>query len=748
MARSLVLMVILVAGLVSFGNTAIPDVLNYQGVLTNAGAAAVPDGPYEITFRIYSVASGGSPLWEETQANVQVTKGIFDVMLGSVVTLDLPFNTHYYLGISVEGEAELNPRIELSAAAYSFTAKGTFGDANTFTSNGNVGIGILTPIYPLTIIGPSDKQVGIIFHGHNSGYASIYVDAAEPTATAAIGYARGPLRAMTLFDTNDYFRIRIDGTNHVNLSPAGNLGVGVAAPLERLDVAGALRLGTTANNNVGTIRWSGTDFEGYNGSIWQSFTGGGSGSLPPGSNGQTLRHDGSNWNPTSNLYNNGTQIGIGTTSPEENVHVKGPDTQQLRIETVSTIGRSDLELKTTGGTTDYLMLTKYAPSAGGTTAGSIPLANLSHIFSGTLGGSMLLNVMTSNPIYFATNNLERMRLDASGYLGIHTTAPDAYLHVGGDVKIGTGTQDGSLEIYRSSVVNPMIRAYTTSLGGDFEVYDELGNTTAALDHDANGEGGYFYVKRDPSFTAFRVDGNYNGTGDPVISMYGSSSSMAFNPGTIGNASVQLPINSISSAETENEAGVASYAEGVSGVALGATIGIIASRSIATPAAGCVMVVATCQTEIYHINGTFSSADLGVSDESGAFPSNQDVWLRLNNGLPSGYYDLPITCHGLFQESVSGMHTYYLLGRLNTGDINIYDVQLTCIYIPTAYGTVDPTLSGGTGTDADATIRPALSASDVAAERAASEEANLARIERELAELRGQLEALKLTAEEK
>ncbi|HUV36392.1 MAG TPA: hypothetical protein VMX58_05585, partial [Patescibacteria group bacterium] len=81
MARSLVLMVILVAGLVPFGNAAIPDVINYQGVLTNAGAAAVPDGPYEITFRIYSVASGGSPLWEETQANVQVTKGIFDVML-------------------------------------------------------------------------------------------------------------------------------------------------------------------------------------------------------------------------------------------------------------------------------------------------------------------------------------------------------------------------------------------------------------------------------------------------------------------------------------------------------------------------------------------------------------------------------------------------------------------------------------------------------------------------------------------
>jgi hypothetical protein len=66
---------------------------------------------------------------------------------------------------------------------------------------------------------------------------------------------------------------------------------------------------------------------------------------------------------------------------------------------------------------------------------------------------------------------------------------------------------------------------------------------------------------------------------------------------------------------------------------------------------------------------------------------------------------------------------------------VYDFQLTCVYIPTSYGTVDPTLAEGSGTDADSAVRPALSAADVAAGRAASEAANLARIERELAELR-------------
>ncbi len=38
---------------------------------------------------------------KETHPGVQVTKGIFDVMPGSVMKLDIPFDARYYLGISV-----------------------------------------------------------------------------------------------------------------------------------------------------------------------------------------------------------------------------------------------------------------------------------------------------------------------------------------------------------------------------------------------------------------------------------------------------------------------------------------------------------------------------------------------------------------------------------------------------------------------------------------------------------------------
>jgi hypothetical protein len=48
-----------------------------------------------------------------------------------------------------------------------------------------------------------------------------------------------------------------------------------------------------------------------------------SNSLPPATNGQTLRYNGTAWVADSNLYNDGTNIGIGTTSPSEKLHVVG-----------------------------------------------------------------------------------------------------------------------------------------------------------------------------------------------------------------------------------------------------------------------------------------------------------------------------------------------------------------------------------------------------------------------------------------
>ena len=717
MKRSILPALVLVAVLACPGAAEIADAVSYQGVLTDAGGVAVPDGAYPITFRIYNVVSGGTPLWEETHPSVQVTKGIFGVMLGSVMKLDLPFDARYYLGVSVGAEAELAPRVELSATPYAFAAKGVHGESNIFPSSGNVGIGTSTsPGYPLVVTGESDTQVGILYNGSHSTYSSIYVNATQSSSRPAIGYMRGGLRAMTLFDTDDHFRTRIDGVNLPSLAPDGDYGIGVYSPLEKLDVAGAVRLGTTANTHAGTIRWTGSDFEGYDGSSWQSLTGSGGGALPPGILGMTLRHDGLEWHQTSNLYNDGIHIGIGTTSPATDVHVSGTGTMGERISTASANGRSEIDLKTPGGDYDYLRLAKYGASAVGTTAGDIPLANLSLIHSGTLAGPMLIDVMTADPLMFATGNVERMRLDATGNLGLGTTGPAARLHVDEDVRIGAASRNGSLTLY-----------------------DELEQTTAALMYDVNGEGGYFYVKRDPTYTAFRVDGNYNGTGDPLVSIFGTGGSAVFDLGTTGDDAVRLPASSISNAEIVNEAGAASFEEGGAGVTIEASpaITVIASQSITVPTSGYVLAIATCQAQIGHVTGETMGANFGVSNNASIFPANQDVYLGFAGNSPTGTYNVPVTCSGLFQVS-AGTRNYYMLGTTFGGTYLAYDRQLSLVFIPTAYGTVEPTIAGP---GEDVPGEP-MTAAELDAQRAASIAANVARMERELAELRAQVESLR------
>ena len=63
-------------------------------------------------------------------------------------------------------------------------------------------------------------------------------------------------------------QLRIASPGPLVLQPSGGkVGIGTASPAEQLDVAGAVKLGTTANPEpaAGTIRWTGTDFQGYNG---------------------------------------------------------------------------------------------------------------------------------------------------------------------------------------------------------------------------------------------------------------------------------------------------------------------------------------------------------------------------------------------------------------------------------------------------------------------------------------------------
>lgn len=52
----------------------------------------------------------------------------------------------------------------------------------------------------------------------------------------------------------------------------GNVGVNTDNPIEKLQVNGAINLGNTSINAPGSIRWTGEDFEGFDGLDWKSLT--------------------------------------------------------------------------------------------------------------------------------------------------------------------------------------------------------------------------------------------------------------------------------------------------------------------------------------------------------------------------------------------------------------------------------------------------------------------------------------------
>ena len=52
-----------------------------------------------------------------------------------------------------------------------------------------------------------------------------------------------------------------------------NVGIGTPAPQQKLDINGAIKIGTTTTNQAGTIRFNTGKFEGGDGTNWKNFDG-------------------------------------------------------------------------------------------------------------------------------------------------------------------------------------------------------------------------------------------------------------------------------------------------------------------------------------------------------------------------------------------------------------------------------------------------------------------------------------------
>ena len=255
------------------------------------------------------------------------------------------------------------------------TASGQDGadgtDLFVIETGGNVGIGTSSPSANLEVAGDVLINSGEFISWGGVGETSIE----GSTVSNKIQFKTGSGNRMIINNTG--------------------VGIGTTSPGSKLDVNGATYVRNViygyagAGNQYGGLSWGGTD-EGF--------------LFLKDSNVTKV-----NINSNGNSYLNGGNVGIGTTAPVRELHIKGPDNAVIRLESIANTDATDIEF--------------YYGSARMATIGSSSASGIMSIYTDTT---------LSNGFRIGTNSTERLRIDFAGNVGIGTNSPTAKLKVVGE----------------------------------------------------------------------------------------------------------------------------------------------------------------------------------------------------------------------------------------------------------------------------------------------------------------------------
>ena len=205
------------------------DNLNFQARLETSAGAIAADGYYNLQFKLYDAASGGTLLWTETYYDsngvtagndnrVRVANGYVTVNLGSQTAFPgtMPWDQQLYLTMNVGGttqtatptwDGEMNPRLKLTAVPYAFNAKTASEIVKSSGSN----------LATLSIAAPtSGNQTFVI---QDQGAAGTYNLVTDGNATSLLG---------SYFIQNQ-FAVAQTGNISIKSAGAGNVTVALQA---------------------------------------------------------------------------------------------------------------------------------------------------------------------------------------------------------------------------------------------------------------------------------------------------------------------------------------------------------------------------------------------------------------------------------------------------------------------------------------------------------------------------------------
>ena len=320
-----VFFLILGSFLSSVTEAAVNQQINYQGKLTDASSVSVADGTYNIKFRLYVDSSTTTPLWTELRESsnrVQVTSGLFSVMLGEVTDFTgVDFNQTLYLGVTIGGtgaspsyDPEMTPRKKLGVVPAAIQAV-YLGSASSTQYLRNDQPGVLSTTTSSTLLTLNQTGTGKLFGVQKSGTelftilnnGNVGIGTTTPISTFALTGTGG---------TNPFTIASSTGAQLFNILQNGNIGIGSSTPGSLFSVAGDISF-------TGALRVSGN--AGTNGMVLQT-TGTGAQWVATSTLGITGGSGTSAFTAGNGLIYNATStdlVGIGTSTPYTTLTIQG-----------------------------------------------------------------------------------------------------------------------------------------------------------------------------------------------------------------------------------------------------------------------------------------------------------------------------------------------------------------------------------------------------------------------------------------
>ena len=402
----------------------IPPTLNYQGHLTNKSGEPV-DGLVSMTFAIYNVDAGGIPLWTDIRT-VAVNHGVFSIELG-VAPSPFPsdmFETPLWMSLSVGADGEMTPRRPITSSGFAFKA-----------SNADMLEGISASAL--------DQSAHISDMNNPHNVTAVLLDAVSGVELTAHATDAGAHHAKTtsfadLTDTATDAQL----PDNITINQAGN-----ADTVDGLHASGAPAVGQLLaldgggkfpNSTLNMGPGSGLDADTVDGFHAGSF------SI------STHKHyslDAFDGVPLEAVFVDAVgRVGIGTTTPSEELHVAGTNPRLLIEDTGSS--NPEINLRS-DGTSNWAIYKKRS---------------------------------TGDLNFFQGTSDKVMIQDGTGNVGIGTTLPDHKLHVIGLAKFELG--GGSIAITTPGARPGMIAFAQNGNRRDVTVYNEgisitSSNSTAA-----------------------------------------------------------------------------------------------------------------------------------------------------------------------------------------------------------------------------------------------------------------------------